>query len=141
MFPRRWENARTGKSGFAPVCGNEWKPRVCGKPRIRCGACPTQAFPRVTDEVIDGYLRGRYTIGVYPMLPEGGCRFLAADFDRETWQSDAGAFLAACRSKRVPAALERSRSGNGGHVWMFFAEPVPAALARRLGAHLLTEAM
>ncbi len=141
VFPRRWENARTGKSGYAPVCGNEWKPRVCGKPRIRCGACPTQAFLPMTDEVIDGHLRGRHTIGVYPMLPEGSCRFLAADFDKETWQSDAGAFLAACRSKRVPAALERSRSGNGGHVWMFFAEPVPAALARRLGAHLLTEAM
>ena len=141
VFPRRWENAGTGKSGYAPVCGNEWKPRVCGKPRIRCGACPTQAFLPVTDEAIDGHLRGRHTIGVYPMLPDGTCRFLAADFDKETWRSDAGAFLAACRSKRVPAALERSRSGNGGHVWIFFAEPVAAALARRLGAHLLTEAM
>ena len=141
VYPKRWENARTGKSGYSPVCGNEWKPRICGKPRIRCGACPSQAFLAVTDETIEEHLRGRRTIGVYPMLPDGACWFLAADFDRESWLADAGAFLAACRSKGVPGVLERSRSGNGGHVWIFFAEPVPAALARRLGSHLLTEAM
>ena len=95
----------------------------------------------MTDEAIDGHLRGSHTIGVYPMLPDDTCRFLAADFDKENWRRDASAFLEACRSKGVPAALERSRSGNGGHVWIFFAEPVPAALARRLGVHLVTEAM
>ena len=103
--------------------------------------CPNQAFLAVTDKVIDGHLRGRHTVGVYPVLPDDTCRFLAADFDRSTWRQDAEAFLAACRAKRVPAALERSRSGNGGHVWILFAEPAPAALARRLGAHLLTETM
>ena len=116
-------------------------PSLCDKPRIKCGACSNQAFLAVTDEVIAGHLRGRHTVGVYPMLPDDTCRFLAADFDRRTWRRDAEAFLAACRAKRIPAALERSRSGNGGHIWIFFAEPVPAALARRLGAHLLTEAM
>ena len=141
VFPKRWENARTGKTGYAQACGNEWKPRLCGKPRVKCGACLNQAFLPVTDELIAGHLRGRHTIGVYPMLPDGTCRFLAADFDKETWQQDMNAFLDACRSRRVPAAIERSRSGNGGHVWIFFAEPVPASLARRLGAHLLTEAM
>ena len=75
------------------------------------------------------------------MLPGDACRFLAADFDSETWMADAGAFLAACRSRQVPAALERSRSGNGGHVWIFFKESVPAKLARQLGSHILTEAM
>ncbi len=141
VYPKRWENARTQRSGYAPVCGNEWKPRICGKPRIKCGACPNQAFLAVTDEVVEEHLRGRRTVGVYPMLPDGTCWFLAADFDRESWRADAGALLAACRSKGVPGVLERSRSGNGGHVWIFFAEPVPAALARRLGSHLLTEAM
>ena len=141
VYPRRWENARTRRAGYAPVCGNEWKPRLCEKPRISCGACPNQAFHTVSDEAIDSHLRGRETLGVYPMLAYGRCWFLAVDFDKETWRSDAGAFLAACRSKRVPAALERSRSGNGGHVWIFFSEPVPAPLARRLGSHLLTEAM
>lgn len=141
VFPRRWENTRTGRSGYAPACGNEWKPRVCGKPKVKCGACPNQAFLPVTDEVIEAHLRGRHTIGVYPIRPDDSCRFLAADFDRKTWRRDAEAFLEACGSKRIPAALERSRSGNGGHVWIFFDDPVPAALARRLGSHLLTEAM
>ena len=141
IFPRRWENARTGKAGYAPACRNEWMPGLCDKPRVKCGVCSNQGFLAVTDQVIDRHLRGRHTVGVYPLLPDDTCRFLAADFDKRTWQRDADAFLAACRSKRVPAALERSRSGNGGHVWIFFAEPVPAALARRLGAYLLTETM
>ncbi len=141
VFPRRWENARTGKAGYAPACANEWKPGLCAKPRVRCGACPNRAFLPVTDAEIAAHLRGRHTVGVYPLLPDGTCRFLAADFDKAAWRRDAGAFLDACRSKGVPAALERSRSGHGGHVWLFFAEPVSAALARRLGSHLLTEAM
>ena len=141
VFAKRWENARAGKAGYAPACANEWKPHICGKPRIKCSACPNQAFLAVTDEAIERHLRGILTIGVYPMLPDDTCWFLAADFDKQTWRRDAEAFLETCRSKQVPAALERSRSGNGGHVWIFFAEPVPAALARRLGAHLLTETM
>jgi len=141
VFPRRWENPRTGKAGYAPACANEWKPGLCGKPRARCGACPNQAFLPVTDGEIVAHLRGRHTMGVYPLFPDGTCRFVAADFDKAAWRRDIGAFLDACRSAGVPAALERSRSGNGGHVWIFFAEPVPAALARRLGSHLLTEAM
>ena len=141
VFPKRWQNARTGKSGYAPACGNEWIAGVCGKPKVKCGECPNQDFLGLTDEVVAGHLRGRQTIGVYPMLTDGTCWFLAADFDKETWKRDAGAFQATCRSKQVPSAIERSRSGNGGHVWIFFAEPVPVALARRLGAHLLTETM
>ena len=69
------------------------------------------------------------------------CWFLAADFDKQSWQRDALAFLATCGEKGVPAALERSRSGNGAHVWIFFSEPVPASEARKLGAHLVTETM
>lgn len=141
VYPRRWENARTRRSGYSPVCDNEWEPGLCEKPKVRCGACQNQAFRPVTDEAIDSHLRGRETIGVYPMSADGTCRFLAVDFDKKTWRADAGAFLAACRSKGVPAALERSRSGNGGHVWIFFTDPVPAKLARRLGFYLLTEAM
>ncbi|MDE0154280.1 MAG: DEAD/DEAH box helicase family protein [Gammaproteobacteria bacterium] len=141
VFPKRWQNARAGKAGYAPACGNEWKPGICGKPKVKCGECPNQDFLRVTDEVVDWHLRGRQTIGVYPMLADGDCWFLAADFDKQTWQRDAAAFLATCRLKQIPSALERSRSGNGGHVWIFFAEPAPVALARRLGTHLFTETM
>ena len=141
VHAKRWENARTGKSGYAPVCGNEWKPGICGKPSVRCSACPHQAFLPVTDDAVEAHLRGRHTIGIYPMLPDDTCRFLASDFDKESWQRDAEAFLAACRLKGVPAALERSRSGGGGHVWIFLKEPMPASLARHVGAHLLTEAI
>ena len=147
VFPRRWTNSRSGRSGYAPACANEWAPRICGKPRIKCRDCLHQAFIPVTDEVIDRHLRGRgadgrdFTIGVYPMLADETCRFLAIDFDKKTWRRDVVVFLATCRAKEVPAALERSRSGNGGHVWIFFTEPVPAASARRLGAWLLTESM
>ena len=141
VHPRRWENAAKWTAGYAPVCANEWKRGVCHKPRVRCGACPSQAFVPVTDEAVEAHLRGRHTLGVYPMLADDTCRLLAADFDKATWRRDAGAYLDACRAKGVPAALERSRSGNGAHVWLFFEESVPAPLARRLGSHLLTEAM
>ena len=82
-----------------------------------------------------------FVAGVYPLMTDETCWFLAADFDKQSWQRDALAFLATCREKGVPAALERSRSGNGAHVWIFFSEPVPASEARKLGAHLVTETM
>jgi superfamily II DNA or RNA helicase len=141
VFPKRWDNPKTGKAGYAPACTNEWVPRICGKPKVKCGDCLNRAFLPVTDDVIDGHLRGHHTAGVYPMLADETCWFLAADFDKATWLDDAAAFLQACGARGVPAALERSRSGQGAHVWMFFAEPVSASLARRLGAHLVTETM
>ncbi len=141
VYTKRWENIAKGKAGYAPACANEWKRGLCGKPAVRCGACPNQAFLPVTDATIEDHLRGRVTIGLYPMLPDGTCRFLAADFDKQTWPRDADAFLEVCKAREIPAALERSRSGNGAHVWLFFEKPVTAALARRLGALLLTEAM
>ena len=84
---------------------------------------------------------GAFVAGVYPMLPDETCWFLAADFDKESWAADALAMVETCQAKGVPAALERSRSGNGGHVWIFFSEPVPARTARQLGAAIMTETM
>jgi superfamily II DNA or RNA helicase len=151
VFPRRWENAKTAKAGYAPACHNEWVRGVCEKPRIKCGNCPNQAFVPVSDEVVRSHLQGRdvanptklepFIAGVYPLMTGETCWFLAADFDKQSWKRDALAFLATCRAKGVPAALERSRSGNGGHVWIFFSEPIPASEARKLGAHLVTETM
>lgn len=151
VFPRRWENSKTGKVGYAPACRNEWVRGICEKPRIKCSNCPNQAFVPVNEEVVRSHLQGRdvanpgrgepFVAGVYPLMPDETCWFLAADFDKQYWQRDALAFLATCREKNVPAALERSRSGNGAHVWIFFSEPVPASEARRLGAHLVTETM
>jgi superfamily II DNA or RNA helicase/very-short-patch-repair endonuclease len=147
VYPRRFESRKTGRSGYAPACGNEWVRGVCEKPRIKCAECPNRRFLPVTDEVVRWHLSGRdprgdeFVMGVYPMLQDETCFFLAVDLDGETWSEDARAFLETCRQLDVPAALERSRSGNGGHVWLFFAEGIPAALARKLGAHLLTETM
>jgi hypothetical protein len=112
VFPKRWDNTRTGRAGYAPACANEWVPRICGKPNVKCGDCLNRAFLPVTDEVIDGHRRGRLTVGVYPMLADETCRFLAADFDKATWRDDGAAFLQACAARRVPAAFERSSSGK-----------------------------
>jgi hypothetical protein len=130
VFPKRWENTKTGKAGYAPACAKEWTPRICGKPRVKCGDCPHHAFLSVTDDVIDAHLRGHHTVGVYPLLMDGTCWFLAVDFDKATWTNDSAAFLQACAARGIPAALERSRSGQGAHVWIFFAEPVLASMAR-----------
>ena len=80
-------------------------------------------------------------MGIYPLLQDETCWFLAVDFDKRTWQKDAAAFLKSCREMNVPAVLERSRSGNGGHVWIFFNRAIPAAAARKLGCAILTRTM
>ena len=122
VYPRRFESQRTGKSGYAPACGNEWAAGLCDKPRIKCAVCPNRRFLPVTDEVIRWHLSGQddggrhFVIGVYPMLLDETCFFLAIDFDKAQWQEDAAAFLETCRQMNLPVALERSRSGNGGHL-------------------------
>ena len=147
IFPIRWDNAKSGKSGYAPACHNEWRRGVCEKPRVKCSVCPNQAFIEVSDDLIERHLRGTtsagtpFVMGLYPMLPDGICCLLAADFDREDWRRDALAYVETCDLLRVPCALERSRSGNGAHAWIFFQEPVPAAAARRLGSFIITDTM
>ena len=101
----------------------------------------TRKFRPLTDEVVRGHLVGDHTIGIYPLLQDETCWFLAVDFDKKTWPRDAAAFLAVCCELNVPAALERSRSGNGGHVWIFFDQAIPATTARKLGCAILTRAM
>ena len=146
VYPRRFENRKTGKSGYAPACGNEWVPGVCEKPRIKCAACPHQRFLPVTDEVVRWHLSGQddsgrdFVMGVYPLLRDETCFFLAVDLDKAHWQEDARAFLETCRRLDLPAALERSRSGNGGHIWLFFEQAIPATLAQARRAPL-TETM
>jgi superfamily II DNA or RNA helicase/very-short-patch-repair endonuclease len=147
VYPRRFESRKTGKSGYAPACANEWVRGICEKPRIKCAECPHRRFLPVTDDVIRWHLSGEdaqrepFVAGVYPLLLDETCFFLAIDFDKANWQDDAAAFLAVCQRLELPAARERSRSGRGGHVWLFFEQALPAALARRLASHLLTETM
>ena len=144
MFPRRWENASSGKAGYSPACRNEWVRGICGKPQVKCGECPNQAFVPFGEDVLRSHLTGRapggsadFTAGVYPMLSDETCWFLAADFDKKSWMQDIAAFRDTAQAKGVPVAIERSRSGNGAHAWIFFSEPVGAGDARRLGARQL----
>jgi hypothetical protein len=114
-------------------------PEICEKPRIKCAECRHRRFLSVADDVIRWHLSGKDADGkpfvgsVYPLLLDESCFFLAVDFDKAGWREDALAFLESCRRLQIPAAIERSRSGRGAHVWFFFEEAIPAALARRLG--------
>lgn len=104
-------------------------------------ALQTRTFLPLTDAAVENHLLGKGTIGVYPLLPDETCWFLAIDFDKKSWQEDARAYLDTCAAMSVPASLERSRSGNGGHIWIFFDQPVPAVIARKMGSALLTRTM
>jgi hypothetical protein len=153
VYARRFESRKSGKSGYQPACRNEWVQEVCEKPKISCGYCSHRAFEPVTDEVIRNHLAGfipaknersqpaPFVMGVYPLLQNETRFFLAIDLDRQTWQEDAKAFMNTCHSEEIPAILERSRSGNGAHVWIFFEQPVPAAKARKLGSYLMTRTL
>jgi len=147
VYPRRFESRKTGKAGYQPACDNEWVSGVCQKPKVKCADCPHRRFLPVTDDVVRWHLSGQddsgrdFVMGVYPMLQDESCFFLAADFDKTHWQQDTEAILQTCRRMNLSPALERSRSGNGAHLWLFFSEAIPAALARRLGSSILTEAM
>ena len=137
VFPIRWESVK-GRSGYSPACCYEWKAGICRKPAIKCGDCEHRLFLPLTEQVVFDHLAGQHTIGIYPLLPDETCFFLAVDFDEADWREDAHAFMQSCRELDIPAALEISRSGKGAHVWLFFAEAVAAREARQLGAALIS---
>ncbi len=140
VYARRFESRKTGRSGYAPACAHEWVRGICEKPRVKCGDCPHRSFLPVTDDVIRWHLSGHddsgqpFVAGIYPMRQDESCFFLAIDFDKDGWLQDVKAFMDTCRIRNVAAAVERSRSGRGGHVWFFFEEGIPATLARKLGS-------
>ena len=141
VYAIRWEQRKTGRSGYALACANEWAPGLCEKPRVKCGECPSQAFRPISDEVVRTHLVGEHVMGLYPLVENDTCWLLAVDFDKDSWFADASAFAETSRSLGLGPLVERSRSGNGAHVWFFFASPVAATQARLLGTYLLTEAM
>lgn len=115
VYPVRW-SSNNGKSGYSPACANEWRPGICGKPRIKCADCNHRRLLPVTDEAIYNHLSGKITIGVYALLPDDSCWFLAVDFDKSEWREDATGFLRSCKELSIPAHIEVSRSGKGAHV-------------------------
>jgi superfamily II DNA or RNA helicase len=141
VFPTRFVSKKTGKPGYAPACTNKCVRGVCELPKIKCGECPNQAFVPVDDAAVLAHLRGQHVMGVYPLLEDETSWFLAVDFDKKTWIDDVSAFVATCRDVGLQPVVERSRSGNGAHVWFFFNEPVSAATARKMGCYLITETM
>ena len=147
VYPRRFESRKTGRAGYQPACANEWARGLCDKPRIKCPECTNRHLLPITDEVVRQHLSGvddlgrEFVMGLYPLLADETCYLLALDLDGAGWQQDARALLETCQRLALPVALERSRSGKGGHLWLFFAEAIPAIMARNLGSHILTETM
>jgi hypothetical protein len=143
VYAKRWENNKKGTSGYSPACANEWQTGLCQKPGIPCSGCKSKDYLNVNEEVIEDHLRGRYNvaIGIYPMLLNETCYFLAIDFDDKGWQKDVSILRQVCSLFKIPIAIERSRSGNGAHIWFFFEQSISASLARRFGSAMLTSAM
>ena len=131
VFAVFWTNERSGKKGYSPAAKDPWN----------SGKSKAKEYLPLTDQVIHDHLAGEQVIGCYPLQKDNSCWFLACDFDKDGWILDSMAFLNIARQFGVPAYLERSRSGRGGHVWIFFSSSVPAISARQLGMRLLKATM
>jgi len=131
VYALRWASSRTGKSGWGPAIRGGWANT----------SRPDRELLAFSDRVLADHLSGAEHVGLYPLLRDDRCWLLVSDFDGPGWALDALAYFDAATAAGVPAALERSRSGEGGHVWIFFADRVPASTARRIGVYLVREAM
>jgi len=140
IFARRWES-KNGRAGYTPVCVNEWRRPLCQKPSIKCSQCANRDLLPMSNTVIHDHLAGKDFIGMYPLLKDDSCYFVALDFDKEDWRQDVKAFINTCQKFQISYALELSQSGNGAHIWIFFEEAIPAYLARKIGVALLTQTM
>ena len=140
VFAKRWYSNLTGQSGYQPVCEREWNRDYCDKQKYKCAECPNRQFASLTYEHVYNHLAGkdefgRDVIGLYPVLQDNTCCFLCTDFDDKNcehgYQNDVLAFVNVCKGWNVPCYIERSRSGNGAHVWIFFDAPITAIKARK----------
>jgi superfamily II DNA or RNA helicase len=138
VFAVRWEKGN--KTGYMPAYF--YDPYRLRAHKVNGGTFQSfteKSYLKLTDEQIQKHLNGFQQIGVYPLLENNSTWFLAADFDKANWQSEAVTFLNACKEKEIPAYLERSRSGNGGHVWIFFDKPYPAKRSRKIFISILEQ--
>lgn len=138
IFAVRWEKGN--KSGYMPAYF--YDPYRLRTHKISGGTFQNfadKSYLKLTDEQIQKHLDGFHHIGVYPILQDNTTWFLVADFDKSNWQDEAVTFLNACKEKEIPAYLERSRSGNGGHVWIFFNKPYQAIRSRKIFISILEQ--
>lgn len=154
-------NPKTGKTGYYTQCWNFWKNGICPKKdgkKIKCGECENRQYKQLSGNVIMSHLIGERedasdVIGLYPMFPDETCNFLVFDFDNhddktsgddhantdEEWIDEVNAMRNICKNNQVDILVERSRSGKGAHIWIFFKEPILVSVARKFGATLLTK--
>ncbi len=140
VYPKFWENKTKGIKGYSPACQNEWKKGICNKPQVKCADCNNKQFYPLDENTARSHLEGRITIGTYAIKENDTCTFIAADFDKATWKEDVQSYKNAADKMGISVAIEKSRSGNGAHAWIFFTKPIPSFLARKLGTVILSYA-
>ncbi|AWK52541.1 restriction endonuclease subunit R [Clostridium beijerinckii] len=137
VFALRFDNESKNKHGYKPYCMNEWKHGICNKSEIKCSDCDFRKFKVLKDTDILEHLSGQKTIGLYPLLPNDKCKFLAIDFDGNSWQKDSLLVVDTFNKFNISTYIERSRSGDGCHLWIFFNEEISARIARYFGNSIL----
>ncbi len=141
VFAVRWEKKDGSASGYTPVCLNEWKTDICNKLQSKkCKDCAHSQYIGISEQHIEQHLRGAKTYGIYPLLNDNSSCFIVADFDENDWQEKIDGFHGICSKHDLPAYIERSRSGNGGHAWIFCEDKYPAYKSRNVVINLLKEA-
>jgi superfamily II DNA or RNA helicase len=141
VFAIHWEKADKSASGYTPACLNEWKPDLCYKlQRQKCKDCPNSKYAELNEYYISLHLQGQKILGIYPLLENNESSFIVADFDGKNWDKDIFKFYTKCREYDLPIYIERSKSGNGGHAWLFFEGKYPAFKSRNIAINILRDA-
>lgn len=134
---KRWKN----KPGYSPYCRNDFKQGICLKPLVKCIQCQNQDFIILNQETVEEHLMGKEVIGLYPMTENDTCYLLAMDFDEERYKEEAEAVINVSEKLGIFPLLERSRSGQGCHLWFFFEQETKSVVARKFGMTILSLAM
>lgn len=147
VYARGFQSKKYNKMGYSPACANADNKTLCQRGRIRCSDCPNRVLAQFELKAIKMHLQGQdekgrpFIAGLYPLMPDDTCKLLVVDFDSDNYQTESLSFLSVCDRYHLPAYLERSRSGNGAHVWFFFKDFVKASVARKMASLLLEATM